>query len=277
MRLISSLLLLTLNLCAAGGQRIISTAPSITETLFAMGLGNRVVADTIYCNYPPAALKLPKIGTLLKPDIEAIVALHPDLVVVQKQPNHLAEELTRVHVPFIVVESYNLDAVFAQARAIGKAANASAAAEDLVRRIQMELDAIAKLAAGRPRPSVAFIVGHTPGRLEGLIAGSGKSYFSDLLNVAGGTNIFADVSVPYPKISLEEILSRNPEVILELSGEEVGKQKDVVEVWRSHSTLRAVAAGRVYPMPPGPIMIPGPRAAEAARNVLYLLHPELKR
>lgn len=275
MRLIL-IFLIALNALAAGGQRIISTAPSITETLFAMGLGSRVVGDTIYCTYPAEAEKLPKIGTLLKPDIEAIVALHPDLVVVQKQPNHLAEELARIRVPYIEVQSHNLEAVFDQARAIGKAANASDAAERLIHKIQSELQAVAKLAAGRPRLSVAFIVGHTPGRLEGLIAGSGTSYFSDLLNTAGGVNVFADVTAPYPKISLEEILARNPDVILELSGEEPAKQKEAIDVWRTHRTLKAVATGRVYALPPGPILIPGPRAAEAARSVLYLLHPELR-
>jgi len=276
MRLIA-LLLLALNAFAAGGQRIISTAPSITETLFAMGLGPRVVGDTIYCDFPPAALKLPKIGTLLKPDIETILSLHPDLVVVQKQPNDLADELARVHIPYIEVQSHNLAAVFEQARAIGRAANASAGAEKMIHQIQSELQAVAKLAEGRGRPSVAFIVGHTPGRLEGLIAGSGTSYFSDLLNIAGGANVFSDVTAPYPKISLEEILARNPDFILELSGESPEKQKEVVDVWRSHRTLKAVANGHVFAMPPGPVLIPGPRAAEAARTILYILHPELKR
>jgi iron complex transport system substrate-binding protein len=276
MRLIL-LLLLCLNAWAAGGQRIISTAPSITETLFAMGLGPRVVGVTIYCNYPAEVLKLPKIGTLLKPDVETIISLHPDLVVVLKQPSQLSEQLTRLHVPFIEVQNQNLDGVYAAARSIGAAANAGPAAEHLIHSMQSELQAVARLATGRPRPSVAFIVGHTAGRLEGMIAGSGTSYFSDLINTAGGTNVFADAVTPYPKISLEEVLSRNPEVILELSGEGPAKQEEVVEVWSTHRTLKAVASGRVYAIPPGPTLIPGPRAPEAARTVLYLLHPELKR
>jgi iron complex transport system substrate-binding protein len=276
MRVIVALLLLAATACAAGGQRIVSTAPSITETLFAMGLGPRVAGVTIYCNYPPEVLKLPKIGTLLKPNIEAIIAMRPDLVVVQKQPNHLAEELSRLHIPYIEVQNQNLEAVYAAARAIGKAANAGAAAEQMIHSMQSELKAIAKLVAGRAKPSAAFIVGHNAGRLEGMIAGSGTSYFSDLLNMAGGTNVFADAAAPYPKISLEEVLSRNPDVILELSGEGKAKEEEVVAVWRSHRTLKAVATGRVYAIPPGPVLIPGPRAPEAARSVLYLLHPELK-
>lgn len=271
------LFLLSLSAWAEGGQRIVSTTPSITETLFAMGLGSRVVGDTIYCNYPPEALKLPKIGTLLKPDVESILALKPDLVVVQKQPNHLAEELTRLHVPYVEVQSQNLEAVYATARTIGKAAHAEPAAERLIQTMQSELQAVGRQAAGLPKPKVAFIVGHNAGRLEGMVAGSGSSYFSDLLNLAGGTNIFDDAATPYPKISLEEVLARNPDVILELSGEGLAKQEEVITVWKSHPTLKAVANGRVYAMPPGPILIPGPRAAEAARAVLYVLHPDRKK
>jgi iron complex transport system substrate-binding protein len=264
-----------LNAWAGGAQRIVSTAPSITETIFAMGLGNRLVGNTVYCNYPPEARRIKKIGDLMKPDIERILAVHPDLVVVLKHPSTLPEELARVHIPYIEVDAFNMDAVYAQARAIGKAADASAAAEQLIQKIQGELQAVAKLAAGKPKPSVAFIVSHAPGRLEGLIAGSGNSFFSDLLNCAGGTNVFSDVSAPYPKISLEEILARNPEVIMQLAGDDPDKQANVTEVWQPHKTLRAVANGRVYPIPSGPMVVPGPRAAEAARTLLYLLHPEL--
>lgn len=276
MRLIIVLFLLTVNAWGAGGQRIISTSPGITETLFAMGLGPRVVGVTIYCNYPEEAKRVTRIGTLLKPDVEAILALHPDLVVVQKQPNHLPEELARLHVTFVEVQSQNLEAIYAGARIIGKATNAGAAAEQMVQSMQADMQSIAKLAAGRPRPTVAFIVGHTPGRLEGLIAGAGASYFTDLITAAGGTNIFADAIVPYPRISLESILSRNPDVILELSGEEQAKQLEVTAVWSSHRTLKAVATGRVYAIPPGPALIPGPRAAAAARGLLYMLHPETR-
>lgn len=99
----------------AAPQRIVSTAPSITETLFAMGLGSRVVGVTVYCAYPEQVRSLPKIGTFLKPDVEAIVALHPDLVVVERQGNRVAEQLKLLHIPTVEVESGNLDQVYAGA------------------------------------------------------------------------------------------------------------------------------------------------------------------
>jgi len=269
-------LLFALNLWGGGGQRIVSTSPHVTEALFAMGLGDRVVGVTIYCKYPEAAIKLPKIGTLLKPDVEAIVALRPDLVVVSDQRSHLAEDLARLHIPSVEMRGQNLDAIYEGARAVGKATGTEASAGRFIETMQSQLRTVEQQSAGKPKPTVAFIVGHTAGRLEGMVAGSGSSYFSDLLKYAGGANIFADVTTPYPKISLEEILSRDPDVILELSGDTRPKQEQVQGLWQAKRSLKAVRAGRVYALESSPFLVPGPRAVEAAKQVFELLHPELR-
>jgi len=275
MRLIA-LFLVAAGLWGAGGQRIVSTAPSITETLFAMGLGPRVVGVTIYCKFPAEAAKLPKIGNLLTPDLEAIMALKPDLVVVHKTTTHLVEALTRLHIQIVEVQSQNLDAIYAGAREIGKATSAGDGAERMIRDMQSKLRGLKKLTAGLPKPSVVFIVGHTPGKLEGMVAGSGTSYFSDLLDYSGGSNIFHDVTAPYPRISLEEILSLNPDAIMELSGDARPKQEEVLALWHSKGMLKAVKTGRVFALESSPFLVPGPRAAEAVGILLRLLHPEIK-
>ena len=275
MRLIA-LLLLAICLRAAEVQRIVSTAPSITETLFAMGLGPRVVGVTIYCKYPEAVLTLPKIGTFLKPDVEAIVALHPDLVVVQKQPNHLGEELARLHLRYVEVRSENLSAIFEGARDIGKATNSEAAADEFVQRSERQLAGIQGVTHNLKKPSVAFIVGHDPGSLQGLIAGAGKSYFSDLLNFAGATNIFAEAATAYPKISLEQMVTRNPDVIIELGGEQAENQAQVITLWKTWPMLKAVQAGRVFAVASDTFVVPGPRALDAVKLLVHLLHPEVQ-
>jgi iron complex transport system substrate-binding protein len=274
MRLIVQLLL-AVNLWGAGAQRIVSTAPHITETLFAMGLGPRVVGVTVYCKYPEEARKLPKIGTLLQPDVEAIVALRPDLVVVTDRHAHLAEQLARLHIASVEMQSRNLDAIYSGARAIGQAAGSMDDAERMINGMQSQLQAIAKRTASAPKPTVAFIVGHTAGRLEGLVAGAGSSYFSDLLRYAGGINVFADALAPYPKISLEEIFSRDPDVIMELSGDTRAKQEEVFALWQTKPSLKAVRAGRVYALESSPFLVPGPRAVEAVKQILRVLHPEI--
>ncbi len=276
MRLIV-LFLIAISLWAESAQRIVSTTPSITETLFAMGLGPRVVGDTIFCRYPAEAIKLPKIGSLLKPDVESIVALHPDLVVIEKKySNTLVEQLKGLHIRCALFESTNLDTIYEGAREIGKAAGAETAAEELVRHMQSTLQNIKQQTAPLPRPRVVFLVGHEGGRLEGLIAGAAGSYFSDLIAITGGTDIFADSKAPYARISLEEILSRNPDVILELSGEDQTKQEEVVRLWKEHPSIKAVQKNKVYALPPGPFLMPGPRAVEAAHILVHLLHPELE-
>ena len=261
---------------AAVPHRIVSTAPSITETLFAMGLGRSIVGVTNYCTYPSEVTKLPKVGTYLKPDVEVIAALHPDLVVVQKQSNRLGEQLGLLHIRYIEVESDNLEAIYRGATAIGKVTDHAAAATQLVSTIKSGLQQVADSAASfHKTPTAAFIVGHTPGRLEDLIAGAGGSYFSDLLTTAGAANIFAEARAPYPNISLEEILSRNPDYILEMSGDSRPSQAEVLALWSARKSLHAVTNHHVFAVPAAPFLVPGPRAPQAARLLLHLLHPEL--
>lgn len=272
------LLILLLGAVLAWGaepQRIISTAPSITETLFAMGLGPKVVGVTVYCAYPPEVLKLPKIGTFLKPNIESMVDLHPDLVVVQRQGNRLGEQLDLLHIRHVDVQSENLDFIYKGALAIGEATGRQSAAAALIARIKSELNAVATNAVRSPHKlSVLVLVGHNPGKLEGLIAGAGGSYFADLLNTAGATNAFSDSKAPYPKISIEEILARDPDFILELSGDALPKQQEAVALWQNLPLLRAVRNHHVFAIPAAPFVVPGPRAPQAARLLFNLLHPE---
>ncbi len=274
-RTVVSLLFLT-SLCHASVQRIVSTAPSITETLFAMGLGPHVVGVTIYCKYPPEVLKLPKIGTYLTPDTETIVALHPDLVVVEKNLNHLPEHLRQLHVRYIEFESLNLQTIYAGIREIGKAAEAAAAGERLISEMQSGLRDVQQRTSSFSKPTVALLVGHTGSSLQGLIAAGGRTYFSDLIHAAGGTNAFSDSSAPYSTISLEEILGRNPDFILELSGEGKTKQDETVKLWNGQRSLRAAANGHVYALPPDLFIVPGPRALEAVRILAHMLHPDIQ-
>lgn len=259
---------------AAPVQRIVSTAPSITETLFAMGLGPEVVGVTIFDTYPPEVKGIPKIGTYLKPDVEAIVSLRPDLVVVQQLKTKLADHLAALHIRYVEVQSDNLAAVYAGALTIGKATDHVPEAERMISDIKAKLQKIATHSARyQPQPTALFLVGHTPGKLEGLIAGAGPSYFSDLLSAAGAKDALADSVAAYPKISLEEILSRDPDYIFEMSGESPASQEEILTLWQTHSTLRAVKNHHVFAVPSGPFVIPGPRAPEAARILFRFIHP----
>ena len=281
MRILIALLLASSALVAQQPQRIVSTSPSITETLFALGLGSRVVGVSTYCHFPAEVSKLPKVGTFLKPNVEVIARLKPDLVIVQRLPNPVREQLQGLSIPVAEFDSkgdlrQNLDSILS----IGKAAGVEPAARALITRIEGRLAALRSKNTGRNPRSVVFIVGRNPGELQGLVVVGAGSYLSELLEIAGGKNVFADSKQAYVKISLESLLRRNPDVLIDM-GEmadttgvtEMAKQK-VINLWAARPTLTAVREGRVYAVASDIFVVPGPRMVDAAEAFAKLLHPE---
>lgn len=281
-----ALFLLGLLLGAAAGrppQRIVSTAPSITEILFAIGAGPRVVGVTRYCHFPPQVRKLPKIGSYLQPNIEAILALKPDLVVAPKTPLHSRSRFDAVGLPTVEVSYDSLADVLASIDRLGKATGLEENARRLAQQIRRELESIGRLAAGRPRPSLLFVVGRTPGALEGLVAVGRASYLNEIIALAGGRNAFEDAHAAYPKISAEEVLARDPDVIVDMGDmsdtDHVTEQQKqaVVALWNRFPQLKAVRNRRVYAVASDIYVVPGPRVVQLAREFQRMLHPDLTR
>jgi len=281
-------LLLALSMAPAGAApdataRIVSTAPSLTEILFALGLGERVVGATTYCNYPEEARRVPRIGTYIQPNLETIVSLRPDLVVIESNPIRLRERLEGLGLKVLELDQRTVSDVFGAIERIGQASGAGDRARALEVRIRSELEEVGRRAAGRAKRRMAFIVGRTPGALEGLIAVGSASYLNELIRLAGGENIFGAVSVPYPKVSLEEILARDPEVIIDMgemgraSGMSEAEARRVVELWNRYASITAVRERRVWAVTADLYVVPGPRMAQAARELARMLHPEAER
>src|SRR5580700_4439281 len=156
-------------LAAAPPQRIVSTAPSITELLYALGLGDRVVGVTTYCRYPPEARLKPKIGDYTSPNIEAIAALKPDLVILQTNPVRLAERLAALHLKTLEINQEDIGALYKSMRIVGEATGTAAQATRLTESIRGKLEQIHNRTAALPRTRVMFVVGRTPSRLNGLV------------------------------------------------------------------------------------------------------------
>ncbi len=260
--------------------RIVSTAPSVTEILFALGLGDRVVGVSTFCHYPPEAAKLPKIGTFLNPAVEPILALKPDLVIIIKNPTPLAERLGNLKVRVLEVNPVSIADIEVSVRKIGDAAGVPERAEALVRDMQAATEEIRRRVAGRPKRRIAFLVGRSPGELQGMVAAGAGSYLTELMELAGGTNVFGDAPSPYPKVSLEEMLARNPDVIVDMgemadtAGVTEERKRAVVELWRRYPALSAARAGKVFAVADDIYVVPGPRVVDAARALARFLHPE---
>jgi len=250
--------------------RIVSTSPSITETLFALGAGDRVVGVSDYCRYPPAVVSLPKIGSYTKPDPEKIALLRPDLVIIQKQATGLADRLSALGIPHSDIKIESLPEIYSMIRDIGDAVGLPQRAETLNREIRSRLDALREDARGKPRVNVLIVVGRNPGLLTNLVAVGPGSYLGELLEIAGGRNVLPETAIAYPHISLETVVLLNPEVILDLSiMGETGADFDLQEArlrqpWLSHRELAAVQSGMIFGLASEMPVTPGPRVVEAA-------------
>ena len=265
---------------AAQPLRIVSTAPSITETLFALGLGDRVVGVSTYCHYPPEAASRPRIGTYLRPNVEAIVALRPDLVILQPLPDSAGPQLARLKLNILDVDHGNLEYSLSAIQTIGNRCGAGDRAAKLILEMRSRLDAIRQRTSKAPRRSLVFIVGRTPGRVDGLIAVGKGSYLNELIEIAGGVNALAGTPQAYPKISLETLLGMNPHVLVDMGDMadtvNVTEEhiREVVALWARYPALRAVAQKRVYAVASDIFVVPGPRIVQAAAAFERMLHPE---
>src|SRR5438445_490698 len=263
---------------AAQPRRIVSTAPSITELLYALGLGDGVVGVTRFCRYPPEAQSKPKIGDYTSPNLEAIAALKPDLVIVQTNPVRLKERLGALRLHVLEINQDTIAALYDSIRVVGDATGASARAAQLTGSIRGALDEIQKRAAPLARTRVMFVVGRSPNRLEDLVVVGKASYLNEVIALAGGENIFRDAVAPYPAVSLEDVLARNPGVILDMGdmSDTVNvtdeHKRGVVALWRRMQGLTAVRTQRVFAVASDIYVVPGPRVVDAAHAIFDLLH-----
>jgi iron complex transport system substrate-binding protein len=257
-------------------QRIVSTVPGLTEILFELGLGDRTVGVSEYCRFPAAALSKPKVGSFLQPNLEAITALRPDLVLIIKNPVRLKQRLEAIGLKVEELDLETLPGILSAIDRLGAETNRKVRAAEMRKKLEIRLAAVQ--AKVKQRRRVTFLVGRTPQRLEGMVAVGPKSYLDELMKFAGGDNIFADSPAMYPKVSIEQLLARDPEVIFEMGdsvheGMEQGKyREDVLAVWAKMPMLKAVRGKKVFPLNDNIYVVPGPRFADAAERFYEMLH-----
>lgn len=262
----------------ADPRRIVSLIPAVTEMLFALGAGPQVVAVSSFDRYPNAVAKLPRVGALLDPDLERILSLRPDLVMVYASQTSLREQLERAKVPVYVYSHAGLPDILTTIRRIGvrigREKPAAQLAEDLERRIAAVLAAV----AGRPRPRTLIVFDRETLALRGIYASGGVGFIHDMVDAAGGDNIFADIKQQAVQATTELILARRPEVVLELRGDRLDAETRTREiaVWQRLPSLPAVQNGRVYFLDHQETVVPGPRIAAAVELLARTLHPEVR-
>jgi iron complex transport system substrate-binding protein len=257
-------------------QRIISIVPAVTEILFAIGAGPQVVAVSSFDKFPPEVQKLPKVGALIDPDLERILSLRPDLVVVYGSQTDLRGQLERAQVPVHQYRHAGLADVTTTIRELGVRVGHAAEARDLATRIETRLAAIKQQVGGRPKPRTLIVMGRESGALRGVYASGGIGFIHDMVEAAGGENVFANIRKEAVQATTELILAERPDVILELrvGSLDAGELKRETETWRTLSALPAVRNGRVILLTDERTVVPGPRVAEGTAAIARVLHPE---
>jgi cobalamin transport system substrate-binding protein len=258
--------------------RIISLVPAATEMLYAIGAGPHVVGVSSYDAFPAEVTKLPKVGALLDPNVELILSLKPQMVVVYGTQTDLKQQLARAGIGVFDYRHTGLADVTTTIRSLGERVGASGKADEVAREIERGLDGIRQKVAGRPRPRTLLVFGRERLALRGLYASGGIGFLNDMLDAAGGANVFADVKVQAVQASTEQILARRPEVILEAralnSAWPSGDRQAELDVWNAVASVPAVRSHRVLFLFDDRIVIPGPRVVEGTAAIAKVLHPD---
>lgn len=251
---------------------MVSLAPSITEQIFALGAEDRLVAVSTYCDYPPAAAALPRAGSYLKPSVEAILGFRPDVVLGVPTPGNRAsvEQLRRLGVEVVVVSEDTFEQTWDAIRTVGAWVGRREQAEELVARVQADLEVVRAAAAAQPARRVLFVVGHDP-----LVAAGDGLFVDELIEVVGGENVGAIGKGQWPRLSLETVVAAAPEVIIDgAMGTESGPGGDeaILKWWENYRSVPAVRDGHVRAQRSNALLRPGPRLGAAARELFELVH-----
>jgi len=256
-------------------QRIISLSPSNTEILFALGLREKVVGVTEYCNYPPEALDKEKVGGYSTPDIEKIIALQPDLILADDiHKEETIPALEEKGLTVLALMPRNLDGVLADIQMIGKITGKEKEAFELITQMQSRIEAITgKTENLQERPRVFYITWHDP-----LMSTGSGTFIHELIEKAGGANIFSQGDfVGHKTVDIELVIARNPEVIIACSGH--GEAEDEPFGWaKSEPSLQTTEArmnNRIHQIDADIVSRTGPRIVEALEECSRFIHPEI--
>jgi iron complex transport system substrate-binding protein len=245
--------------------------------LFAIGAGSQVIGVSSYDDFPPEAKSLPRVGALLDPDVERILALRPDLVFTYGSQGGLEAQLTAAGIRSLSYRHNGIDALFETLRDIGEATGQPAGADRVTKEIKAKLDAVRARVRGRPRPKTLLVLGRQPQSLRQIYVSGGAGVLHEVLEAAGGVNVFGDIVRESVQPTREALIERRPEVIVEVSGTRAAAGVNPAKeraVWSALSSIPAVRDGRVHFLTGDYLVVPGPRIGLAAETLARALHPD---
>jgi iron complex transport system substrate-binding protein len=261
---------------SAPPRRIIALAPNTVEIIAELGALDRLIGVSEFTVHPPEASHLARIGGLRDPDLESILKLRPDLVILRGRQENLETLCANRGIAVYHDPTNRLADLYRAITDLGGILDRQQQADALCNRIRGQLDDVRRRADGKPRVRVLMSM-RSPDRLSDIGTPARGSYLHELIELAGGDNIFGDLDAAYPQVGIEEIVARRPDVILEIMPgfKPAADEAAITDQWRALSAIPAVRDGRIYVITDEYALIPSPRIALLAQKLLALLHPEV--
>jgi len=256
-------------------RTVVTLSPAVTEMVFALGQGGRVVGVSDFVTYPEEAKSRPSCGGYVNPNLEVLRSLSPDLVVFQGISDELQAACKAMGQEFLSVPLDTVEDVWKAIDAISARLACKADGDKLTDDLKGELEAVRAAVAGEPPVRVFICAGRDPGKVGHAMTCTKGTFLDELVGLAGGENVFRDAAGLYPTPSLEQVVVSAPEAVIDLQpGADAAKAADCARDWAELGTLPAVENGRVLVVTEEYLLTPGPRLAESARRLARLLHPE---
>jgi iron complex transport system substrate-binding protein len=261
-------------------KRIISLAPSITETLFAVNAGDKVVAVTDYCQYPAQVKNLPKVGGYLDPNLEQIVRLKADMVILLERQYELKKQLQQLGIATLSIDNSSLAGIRHSIIDIAAAVGQTATAEKLISDFDSRLAAIHQKVESQSKPKVLIAIAHSSNThyLDKVYIAGQQDFYNDLLPFIGATNVYQGTQLRVPALSTEGLLRLNPEVIIDIFPDAEVYSPDITSLqqqWQRLDTIHAIKNNQLHIIQADYAVIPGPRIIQLAEQLAQILHPHL--
>ncbi len=263
----------------AADERVVSLIPSVTEMLFAIGAGPQVVGVSSFDKVPADVNTRTRVGGLIDPDIERIITLRPTLVVIYETQIDLRDKLASAGIRILPYRHGSVADMYETIRGLGVALGRGPDADQLIARIHGQIANVQKVLAGQALVRTLFVIGREPGSLRNLDVAGGEGFLNEVVELAGGVNVFRDVARPAVDASTEQVLARRPEAILEIwvnrTLDDAARAREV-NAWRGLPGIPAVRDHRIYEVADERPVVPGPRLPDGITLLAHLLHPSVR-
>lgn len=254
-----------------GEERIVTLAPALTEIVFALGKGDRIVGNTKFCDYPEAAKKISRIGGLIDVNLELLVSKRPTIVFLYKE-NYAKVRLLKDKTRLVIVRHTNLKDIFDGIVTIAQELNVPERGKVLVASIQSGLDKVKRGALGKPKLKTLLIIGRNRDRLSNMYIIGKQDFLTELMRIAGGDNAYRG-DINYPSVSVESVVAMNPDVIFELSAHNEGITAETIfKQWNTFPFISAVKNKKISIVKEQVWLIPGPRVTQIAEKMYRLFY-----